>query len=323
MTVGYIRSESPGVPQSRGAASLRRQQFPWKPTAVQRPRTWKMPAGKEANVRSQPAEGSPSLRRRREVRAGAGGRGQWWEGAAQSCLGARAGLASTAGAAVPRQPPPSHTSSTSSCLQVAHRQPEEAAQGSPRQPSSHHGIKLPPARYPERFRPLLIQQAQVGSPREMGPNVFPTPGGADGQAGGAGGSKLSPPCRAPQAARACRGCSGQWPWAVGGQSLSPAGSMSRQQLPAGLSLALGLAGGPNCPSSASWDVGTRDTITQPLSLASLADGQTAAPSGAALPQRVETGAHTPSDTVSLGGQGKDTHGPYVSKLPFGQEALPS
>ncbi|KAM9537677.1 uncharacterized protein ACIB01_011988 [Guaruba guarouba] len=223
-----------------------------------------MPAGKEANARSQPAEGSPSLRRRREV---------------------------------------------------AHRQPEEAAQGSPRQASSHHGIKLPPVRYPERFRPLLIQQAQVGSPREMGQNVFPTPGGADGQAGGAGGSKLSPPCCAPQAARACRGCSGQWPWAVGGQPLSPAGCMSRQQVPAGLSLALGLAGGPNCLSSASWDVGTRDTITQPLSLASLADGQTAAPSGAALPQRVETGAHTPSATTG------DNGTPAITSLSDGSQRL--
>ena len=168
MTAGYIRSESPGVPQSRGAASLRRQQFPWKPTAVQRPRTWKMPVGKEANARSQPAEGRASEQRRRQVRAGAGGRGRWWDGAAQSRLGAGAGLAGTAGGAVPRQLPPSHTSSSSSCPQVADRQPEEAPQGSPSQASSHHGITLPRVPYPEKFQPVVIQQAQVGSQERRG-----------------------------------------------------------------------------------------------------------------------------------------------------------
>ncbi|KAM9538617.1 uncharacterized protein ACIB01_012535 [Guaruba guarouba] len=112
-----------------------------------------MPVGKEANARSQPAEGSPSLRRRR---------------------------------------------------QVAHRQPEEAPQGSSRQMSSHHRITLPLVPYPERFRPVISQQAQVGIPGETRPNAFPTPGDTEEQVGGAGGSKLSPPCRAPQAAHACR-----------------------------------------------------------------------------------------------------------------------
>ncbi|XP_033929788.1 uncharacterized protein [Melopsittacus undulatus] len=71
-----------------------------------------MPVGKEANARSQPAEGRPSKQRRR---------------------------------------------------QVAHRQPEEAPQGSPRQASSHHGITLPRVPYLERFQPVVTQQAQMGS----------------------------------------------------------------------------------------------------------------------------------------------------------------
>ncbi|KAM8996997.1 uncharacterized protein PRD47_012082 [Ara ararauna] len=112
-----------------------------------------MPVGKEANARSQPAEGRPSEQRRR---------------------------------------------------QVAHRQPEEAPQGSSRQVSSHHRITLPRVPYPERFRPVISQQAQVGSPGETGLNDFPTLGDTEGQAGGAGGSKLSPLCRARQAAHACR-----------------------------------------------------------------------------------------------------------------------
>ncbi|XP_065545959.1 uncharacterized protein LOC136019567 [Lathamus discolor] len=62
-----------------------------------------------------------------------------------------------------KQPPPSHTFSSSSCPQVAHRQPEEAPQGSPSQASSHHGITLPRVPYPERFRPVASQQAQMGS----------------------------------------------------------------------------------------------------------------------------------------------------------------
>ncbi|XP_033919694.1 flocculation protein FLO11-like [Melopsittacus undulatus] len=43
---------------------------------------------------------------------------------------------------------------------VAHRQPEEAPQGSPSQASSHHGITLPRVPYLERFQPVAIQQAQ-------------------------------------------------------------------------------------------------------------------------------------------------------------------
>ncbi|XP_061212649.1 uncharacterized protein LOC133214014 [Neopsephotus bourkii] len=179
LTVGYIRRESPGVPQCRGAASLRRQQFPWKPTAVQRPRTWKMPMGKEANARSQPAEGRPSQQRRR---------------------------------------------------QVAQRKPEEVPQGSTSQASSHHGITLPQLRYSERSRPMVTQQAQVGSPRETEPNVLLSPAAAEGKAGG-GPVKLGV----------------LWAVAVGcgGTALSPASSGSRRQLPAGLSPALQLAGGPS------------------------------------------------------------------------------
>ncbi|XP_033929796.1 uncharacterized protein [Melopsittacus undulatus] len=49
---------------------------------------------------------------------------------------------------------------TNATSEVAHRQPEEAPQGSPSQASSHHGITLPRVPYLERFQPVAIQQAQ-------------------------------------------------------------------------------------------------------------------------------------------------------------------
>ncbi|XP_030358091.1 uncharacterized protein LOC115614844 [Strigops habroptila] len=74
----------------------------------------------------------------------------------------------------------------------------------------------------------------------------------------------------------------------------------RRQPPAGLSPALGLAGKPNCMSSASWDVGARDTVTQPLSLASFAEGQPGAQSGIA-PQHDDGGADALSATTGSNG----------------------
>ena len=99
-----------------------------------------------------------------------------------------------------------------------------------------------------------------------------------------------------------------WEVAVGcgWPALSPAGSGSRRQPPAGRSPGLGLPGEPNCLSSASWDVGIRDTTTQPLSSASFADGQPGPLSGAVPHQQVGTGADTPSATIGDNGTSATT-----------------
>lgn len=183
MTVGAFKEREPWGAHSQESTSLRRQHLPW--VAGLRQTTPKMPMDEEANAHSQPASRLPSLQKRCQVRDGAGGRGQCWDGAARSCLGAGAGLAGTVGAAVPRQPPPSHAAS-SSCPQVGHRQPQAAPQGRQSQASSLHGDRLPRLPCPESLQAAGSHRAQVGSPRETGPNVFPTPGAADGQAGGAG-----------------------------------------------------------------------------------------------------------------------------------------
>ncbi|XP_042645121.1 mucin-1-like [Tyto alba] len=121
-----------------------------------------MPTGEEANARSRPAKGLPSLQERRQVRDGAGGRGRGWDGAAQSCLGARASLAGAVGAAVPRQPPPSHASSSSSSWsQVGLRQPQAVPQGSQSQALSLHGDRLPLLSCPESSQDTARHRAQM------------------------------------------------------------------------------------------------------------------------------------------------------------------
>ena len=124
--------------------------------------------------------------------------------AARSCLDAGAELASTAGTAVPTQPPLSRASSFSP--QVPRRQPQAAPQHSWTTISSLHG-DMPLLPGPASSQSTWSLCTRVGSSRETGPNAFLTRGGADGKAGGTGGdrwdrppSKLRPPCRAWQAA---------------------------------------------------------------------------------------------------------------------------
>ena len=131
---------------------------------------------------------------------------------ARSFLEAGAGLASTAGAAVPTQPPPSRVASFSP--QVRRRQPQAAPQRSQTTASSLRGDRLPTLPCPASSQSTRSRCTQVGTLRETRPNASLTLGGADGKAGGARGdrsdrppSKLRASCCARQAARACRGCS--------------------------------------------------------------------------------------------------------------------
>ena len=171
VTVGVFKGREPWGTHSQESTSLRRQHLPWVPVAGLRPRMPKTPMDEEANARSQPTNGLPSLQKRSQVRDGAGGRGRRWEGAARSCLGGR--LARAVGATVPGQLPPSHTSSSSSCPQVACRQPQAVPQSRQSQASSLHGDRLPRLRCPESSQAAGSRRTQVGSPTETGPNVFP------------------------------------------------------------------------------------------------------------------------------------------------------
>ena len=129
---------------------------------------------------------------------------------ARSCLDCRAcrhcgGRCADTAASIPR---------LSFSPQVRQGQPQAAPQHSWTTISPLHGDRLTLLPGPGSSQGTWSLSTQVGSSREMGPKAFPTPGGADGKAGGPGGhrwdrppSKLRAPCRAWQAARACRGCS--------------------------------------------------------------------------------------------------------------------
>ncbi|KAM6107554.1 LOW QUALITY PROTEIN: uncharacterized protein FYN12_014432 [Phoenicopterus ruber ruber] len=65
--VGAFKEQEPWGAPSQESSSLRRQHLPWVPMAGQRQRTLKMPMDEEANAHSQPANGLPSLQKRRQV----------------------------------------------------------------------------------------------------------------------------------------------------------------------------------------------------------------------------------------------------------------
>ena len=148
---------------------------------------------------------------------------------ARSCLDCRAcrhcgGCCADTAASIPR---------LSFSPQVRPRQPQAAPQHSWTTISPLHGDRLNLLPGPGSSQGTWSLSTQVGSWRETGPKAFPTPGGADGKAGGPGGdrwdrppSKLRPPCRAWQAARPCRGCSLGLVRATWAPGLSSAGSGS-------------------------------------------------------------------------------------------------
>lgn len=227
----------------------------------------------EANPLSRRTKGRLSLTKNHQVRNRAGGRGRWWEGAVWSCLCAGARLAGTLGAATPRQPPPSYTFPSiprlfsSSCPQVAHRLPEAAPEGRQSPAFSLHRVRLPPLPCPRSSQATGSCRTQVRSLRETGRNIFPSgelPAGRREVCKGTGG--LSP-CH-----KLGLGIPGLRPgvaWAAGG----PALAQGDERCPGRLAEELGHR------SSSRWDVETRATVMQPLSSASLADGQPGAQTG--------------------------------------------
>lgn len=301
VTPRVFKEPEPWGAHSQESHSLRRQHLPWVTMAGRRQAPPKMPTHEEANAPPQPNSRLPGLQNRRQVRDGAGGGGRWWDGATRSCLSARAGLAATVGAAVPRQPPPVLDFS-SSCPQMGHRRPLAAPQDSQGQASSPHGNRLRRLPCPQSSQAAGSRRAQVGSPREPGTNVFPSPGAADRQAGAAGGdgrarspSKLSPPsraCRLPgHAGDAPRSHCGPWP-----EQCAPQPALgAERQLPVGPSAALGAGRGAGTGAlpAGTRGHGRRATVTQPLSSPSLADGQPGVQGGNALHQG-EAGGDSPS-----------------------------
>lgn len=202
-----------------------------------------MPMDEEANARSQPADGLPSLQKRSQVR----------DGATRGCLGA--GLAGTVGTAAPRRPPPSRSSSSSSsCPQVGRQQPEAAPQGGRSQASSLRGDRLPRL---ESSQATGSRHTQVGSPEGDGAERLPDP-------------------------RSCRGASGR----CGRAQAGPAPGASGAPLPGG---------------TRGRGKGARAAGTQPLSLASLADGQSGAQGGTA-PQQGGAGGDNPSASLDASPQ---------------------